>query len=160
MLFIHNCKTRSQIFRKLAIVCDRDQRFSCIMKVFKKIQKHILRLLIQTGKRLIQDQHLRIQGKNTCKRNLSLLTSAQMIRWSFSSFSISKQTKTILCSLPDFCLRKPHLNRSKRNFLFHASAKQLCIRVLKKHIPSAGETTLQTACLSALFSVISWPLYK
>lgn len=93
MLFIHNCKTRSQIFRKLAIVCDRDQRFSCIMKVFKKIQKHILRLLIQTGKRLIQDQHLRIQGKNTCKRNLSLLTSAQMIRWSFSKLFNSKQTE-------------------------------------------------------------------
>ena len=65
MLFIHNCKTRSQIFRKLAIVCDRDQRFSCIMKVFKKIQKHILRLLIQTGKRLIQDQHLGVMEERS-----------------------------------------------------------------------------------------------
>ena len=131
MIFIHNRKAISNCLCQLSIMCDCDQCFSCFMKILQKFQKHILCFFIQSCKWFIQDQYFRIQRKDASKRYFSFLPAAQMIWRSFSEFLYSKQLKTIFCSLSNFCFRQSHLDRSKRNFLLHASTEKLRIGILK-----------------------------
>ena len=68
MFLIHNRKLSSKCFRQLPVMCDRDQRFSSLMKILQKLCQHILCFFIQSGKRLIY------LGDNTVLCVLFILT--------------------------------------------------------------------------------------
>ena len=61
MFFIHICKSGTNGVCQLSVMCNRNQGFSCIMKILQKIYQHILCFFIKPGKWFIKNQNLRIQ---------------------------------------------------------------------------------------------------
>ena len=102
---------------------------------FQKFQKHLPRHRIQSGKRLIQHQKLRLCRQNACDRHSALLSARQRKRRLIFDFLIGKShllqrpSDAFLFFLP----AKSAVFQSEAHILLHGLCKKLIFRILKYH---------------------------
>ena len=117
------------------IVRHHYNRYALPCQPFQKFQKHLPRHRIQSGKRLIQHQKLRLCRQNACDRHSALLSAGQRKRRLIFDLLIGK-SHLLQGPLNPFLLlqsSKSAVFQSKAHILFHGLCKKLIFRILKNH---------------------------
>ena len=109
---------------------DQQHRNPAAVQISEQTADSCARRLIQTGRRLVQQQHIRMTGDNPRNGCKPLLSTGQAERRAVADIANMQQFQRFIDTLRDFLLGKPQIARAVRDILGHRLCKQLSFRML------------------------------